>query len=68
MPVANRYFGVFQDGSLKLRGLEARRGDTPPWIARRQIALIEALAKLPGEAAGPGCLPVADALAARRPG
>ncbi|HSQ17375.1 MAG TPA: DNA polymerase domain-containing protein [Anaerolineales bacterium] len=57
VPVANRYFGVFQDGSLKLSGLEARRSDTPPWIARRQTALIEALAKLPGETAGPGCLP-----------
>jgi DNA polymerase-2 len=57
VPVANRYFGAFQDGSLKLRGLEARRGDTPPWIAHRQTALIEALAALPGETAGPGCLP-----------
>jgi DNA polymerase-2 len=57
VPVANRYFGVFQDGSLKLRGVEARRGDTPPWIARRQTALIEALAAMPGETAGPGCLP-----------
>ena len=25
VPVANRYFGVFQDGSLKVRGIEARR-------------------------------------------
>jgi DNA polymerase-2 len=56
VPVANRYFGVFQDGSLKLRGLEARRGDTCPWIARRQTALIEALADLPDDEAGPGCL------------
>ena len=57
IPVPNRYFGAFQDGSLKLRGLEARRSDTPPWIARRQVALIEDLAKLPGESAGPSCLP-----------
>ena len=57
VPVANRYFGVFQDGSLKLRGVEARRGDTAPWIARRQTALIAALAELPAEMLGPGCLP-----------
>ena len=25
VPVPNRYFGVFQDGTLKVRGLEARR-------------------------------------------
>jgi DNA polymerase-2 len=57
VPVANRYFGAFQDGSLKLRGVEARRGDTPPWIARRQTALIESLAAMPAESADPGCLP-----------
>ncbi len=33
VPVANRYYGVFQDGSLKIRGIEARRRDTPPWVA-----------------------------------
>lgn len=34
VPVANRYFGVFQDGTLKLRGVEVRRRDTPPFIAQ----------------------------------
>jgi DNA polymerase-2 len=28
VPVPNRYFGVFQDGSLKMRGIEVRRHDT----------------------------------------
>ena len=45
VPVANRYFGCFQDGSLKCRGIEARRGDTPPWIARVQMDMLEILAQ-----------------------
>ena len=47
VPVGNRYFGVFQDGSVKVRGLAARRRDTPPWIAAVQMALIEHLANAP---------------------
>src|SRR5215467_2635250 len=31
LPVPNRYFGIFGDGSLKIRGIEARRHDTPPY-------------------------------------
>jgi len=50
VPVGNRYFGVFQDGTLKVRGLAARRRDTPAWVARAQIALIEQLAKAPDAA------------------
>jgi DNA polymerase II len=45
VPVANRYFGVFRDGSLKVRGIEARRGDTAPFIAETQMAMIELLAQ-----------------------
>lgn len=44
VPVPNRYFGVFQDGSLKVRGIEARRGDTPPFIAQMQMEILETLA------------------------
>ena len=44
IPVPNRYFGVFQDGSLKVRGLEARRRDSAPWVARMQMDLLEYLA------------------------
>ena len=43
--VANRYFGVFRDGSLKVRGIEARRGDTPPFIAKTQMEMLELLAQ-----------------------
>ncbi len=45
VPVANRYFGVFRDGSLKVRGIEARRDDTPSFIARTQMEMLELLAR-----------------------
>ena len=38
------FFGVFQNGELKLRGVEARRRDTPPWIVQVQEELINLLA------------------------
>jgi DNA polymerase II len=44
VPVANRYFGVFEDGSFKVRGIEARRHDTPPFIAATQTRLLDYLA------------------------
>ncbi len=44
VPVANRYFGVFQDGTIKVRGIEARRRDTPPFIARTQAEMLVELA------------------------
>ncbi|MEW6386638.1 MAG: DNA polymerase domain-containing protein [Thermodesulfobacteriota bacterium] len=43
-PVATRYFGVFRDGSLKVRGLICRRRDTPPFVRRAQEALLSRLA------------------------
>lgn len=45
VPVPNRYFGVFQDGSLKVRGIETRRRDTPAWVAAQQNAMLDCLAK-----------------------
>jgi len=42
-PVATRYFGVFADGSLKVRGLICRRRDTPPFVRRAQEALLARL-------------------------
>ena len=49
-PVATRYFGVFADGSLKVRGLMCRRRDTPPFVRRAQEAMLDKLS----EAATPG--------------
>jgi DNA polymerase II len=45
IPVPNRYFGVFQDGSLKIRGIDARRGDTPPCVGNTQLEALEILAR-----------------------
>ena len=52
-PVATRYFGVFEDGSLKVRGLMCRRRDTPPFVRRAQEAMLAKLAEAvtPGELA-----------------
>jgi DNA polymerase-2 len=44
-PVATRYFGVFTDGSLKVRGLMCRRRDTPPLVRRAQEAMLTKLAE-----------------------
>ena len=43
--VPNRYFGVFQDGSIKVRGIEYRRRDTPPFIKETQMEVLRILAK-----------------------
>lgn len=44
LPVPNRYFGAFKDGSLKMRGIEARRKDMPPWIIETQEETLKCLA------------------------
>ena len=46
VPVANRYFGVFENGNMKLRGIELRRRDTPLWIAEIQQNLLQEIAAL----------------------
>ncbi|MEM2111345.1 MAG: DNA polymerase domain-containing protein [Candidatus Bathyarchaeia archaeon] len=45
VPVLNRFYGVFQDGKVKARGIELRRGDTPKIISQCQEAVIQELAK-----------------------
>ena len=59
VPVANRYFGVFQDGSMKVRGIEARRRDTPPWIAETQTKMLERLSRAGSVKDLPGSLEMA---------
>lgn len=44
-PVANRYFGAFEDGKIKMRGIEARRHDTIRWIRDAQVEMLEILAR-----------------------
>ena len=43
VPVLNRYYGVFEDERIKMRGIEARRADTPPLIKDAQMEMIETL-------------------------
>ena len=45
VPVLNRYYGVFDSGKIKVRGIEAVRRDTPPFIKDAQMEIIESLAK-----------------------
>jgi len=44
VPVLNRYFGVYQGGDLKIRGIEARRHDTPLAFAKCQMEILKVLA------------------------
>lgn len=43
--VPNRYFGAFEDGEIKVRGIEARRHDTPEYIEDTQRGMLEILAR-----------------------
>jgi DNA polymerase-2 len=46
LPVANRYFGAFEeDDSLKIRGMETRRQDTPLFLSKCQKEILEVMAK-----------------------
>lgn len=44
IPVPNRYFGVYQNGEIKMRGIEARRGDAPKFIKDLQSEMLQILA------------------------
>lgn len=45
VPVPNQYFGAFQNGTLKYRGIELRRRDTTLWVRKIQVAALEILAR-----------------------
>jgi DNA polymerase-2 len=45
LPVPARYFGRFEDGSLKYRGIELRRSDQPPFVQKVQGELLALLAR-----------------------
>jgi DNA polymerase-2 len=64
--VANRYFGAFEDGTVKVRGIEARRHDTPAFIRQTQLGALEILADAPDAAAFRRLLPQAIAYARQR--
>jgi DNA polymerase elongation subunit (family B) len=43
--VLNRYYGVMESGKIKVRGLEVRRRDTPPFVYDAQTRMLEVLAE-----------------------
>lgn len=45
MPVANRYFGLFENSSIKMRGLFARRSDMPRFIQQFQQQILEIMSR-----------------------
>ena len=51
VPVLNRYYGVFQSGKIKVRGIEAVKRDTPQFIKKAQMDMIRVLAKAPNSEA-----------------
>jgi DNA polymerase elongation subunit (family B) len=51
LPVLNRYYGVFECGKIKVRGIEAVRRDTPQFIKKAQMDMIRILAKAPNSEA-----------------
>lgn len=44
LPALNRYFGAFMDGTIKMRGIETRRHDTPPLFIKFQEELLQTMA------------------------
>jgi len=45
LPVINRYFGVFKNGEIKMRGIEARKHDTPEFIRKCQLEMLQVLSR-----------------------
>ena len=40
IPVLNRYYGLLEDGTLKVRGIELRRHDAPPIVGKCQSDML----------------------------
>jgi DNA polymerase I len=45
LPALNRYFGVFEDNTIKSRGIETRRHDTPPLFIKFQNELLQTISR-----------------------
>jgi DNA polymerase-2 len=45
LPVANRYFGLFEGGEIKARGLAFRRSDMPTMVREAQLRMLEVLSR-----------------------
>ncbi len=65
VPVPNQYFGAFEDGTLKFRGIELRRRDTTLWVRKIQLAVLDLLAQADTPQELAKCLPDVLNLVAR---
>ena len=45
IPISNRYFGVFEDGTVKMRGIEARRHDTAEFFSNVQQSILNIMSE-----------------------
>ena len=61
-PVACRYFGLFTNGEMKLRGLACRRSDTPEFIKEVQQEMLALLKQAPTLAERAALRPQLEAL------
>ncbi|MER5174296.1 MAG: DNA polymerase domain-containing protein [Candidatus Nitrosocosmicus sp.] len=43
LPALNRYFGIFDNGEIKVRGIETRQHDTPPLFIKFQGELLKTM-------------------------
>jgi DNA polymerase-2 len=55
--VANRFYGVAENGEHKIRGIASRRGDTTPFVAAVQRSILEIMATEPHPDSLPELLP-----------
>ncbi|MCA9875414.1 MAG: hypothetical protein KC441_17205, partial [Anaerolineales bacterium] len=62
VPVANRYFGIFQSGEFKKRGIEARQANTAPFVGRLQNQVLAQMARVPDGQPLAACLPAVKRL------
>ncbi|HEX9709336.1 MAG TPA: DNA polymerase domain-containing protein, partial [Candidatus Thermoplasmatota archaeon] len=63
--VPNRYYGLFEDGRMKVRGIDVQRHITPGWIHDTQQGMLDVLAQAEGARAFRRLLPDALAVAKR---
>ena len=49
VPVANRFFGAFKDGRIRVRGIEMRRHDTPPFVYQAEADVLRRMAAALGD-------------------
>ena len=48
-PVPNHFYGVFENGEIKCRGIELRRKDSPEILVEMQLRMIKALCRAKNE-------------------